>query len=310
MLEKIPQNRGRNRCFGLGGLVLLWLTAPLAAQREIFFTDHLDFDRPEAWANKFFTSLSLLSPLGVPQEMRVGELELGFEGGLVPHLDRAERTVGFNGTKEEDLNRSPVFGRLRLTVGLPHKFSLTFGVVPPLELDGAKPTLFALALGRPVYETEKIRLGVRLFAQAGKIEGDFTCSARTVAAGNDPRKNPYSCLEPSKDELTPRYIGFELASAFKLPNRRFEPYVALAINHLDLEFQVNARWQGFIDHTLELTDGVTYSLTAGTSLTLSDRFSLVGEAFYTPLDVVRPPRTASQNDPLLNLRGMVRYRLR
>jgi len=33
------------------------------------------------------------------------------------------------------------------------------------------------------------------------------------------------------------------------------------------------------------------------------------ELFYSPLSVVRPPSTSTENDPLLNLRTMLRFDL-
>jgi hypothetical protein len=86
--------------------------------------------------------------------------------------------------------------------------------------------------------------------------------------------------------------------------------VAFSVNYLDLEFQVNALYSGIRDETLQLTDGFTVSLSGGVAFYLAERWKLVGEVFYSPLGVVRPPNTESQNDGLFNLRGFVEYRIR
>ena len=57
-------------------------------------------------------------------------------------------------------------------------------------------------------------------------------------------------------------------------------------------------------------DGFTVSFTAGLAYALTDRLSLSGEVFYSPLSVVRPPNASSQNDGLFNVRSLVTYRIR
>lgn len=270
--------------------------------------EDLDFDRPEAWAMKYYTSLSLLTGLGTPGRTRPGELELAFEGGVVPSLGEEKRRVGFVGDKVEDLNRTNLFGRVRATWGLPHDFALTVAVTPPVEVNGVTPKLLALALARPILDRERWRLGWRLHGQVGKIEGDLTCP-RGVAGLDDPALNPDGCLEPSRDEATQNYVGLELAASPRIGDGRWEPYVALSVQHLDLEFQVRARYSVLDDRTRLLADGLTWALTAGTSYRLGERWRVAGEIFYTPLDVVRDPVRGAQNDELVNARGMLVYAL-
>ena len=89
-----------------------------------------------------------------------------------------------------------------------------------------------------------------------------------------------------------------------------QPYVGLAFNYLDLEFQVNALYQGLDDRVLQLTDGGTISMTGGVRIIASEKVRFAGEVFYTWLSVLRPPATSSGNDGLLNARFIVTYRLR
>lgn len=62
--------------------------------------EHIAFDRPEAWALKYFTALSIFTPLGPPRVREAGVIELGFEGGLGPASLResAARGVRWHGT--------------------------------------------------------------------------------------------------------------------------------------------------------------------------------------------------------------------
>ncbi len=260
---------------------------------------------------KHFASISLFTGMGPPRRMEPGSIDIGLEAGGVPTLSESERTVGFNGTKTEDLNRTSLFGRPRVEIGLPRHLTLGLSWVPPVELSGVEPNLLAAALGRPLHEGERWRLGLRAYVQYGTLRGDFTCSRDDAAAGDDQIRNPFGCEASSNDEMTIRTGSLEISAAFPGGSQgRFEPYVALAGHFMDLEFQVDARYAGIVDKTRLLTDGVTASLTAGLRASLSDRLDLTGELFYTRLDVVRPPATSSRAEDLLNFRTLISYRLR
>ncbi len=285
--------------------------SPVLAQTEIAPHESLRFDRPEAWAMKYFGSVALMTGFGGGRELAPGGLELGLEGAWVPSLSAEERTVGFIGTKEEDLNRTAVFGRLRLAVGLPGRLRLTAGFVPPVKVEGVTPRFVALGLERPLVEGNRWRLGLGLTGQTGTIRGDLTCSRAAAAAGDDPERNPYRCQEPSNDEMTVRSASLELSGSrrsSRVPG--LEPYAALAAHYFDDDFQVHARYGTIIDRTLLSTDGTTYSATVGLGFQPGERLRVAGELFYSPLDVVRDSARGSQNDPLFNARVLVGYRLR
>lgn len=299
------------RIVGLAGLLCLASLGTVRGQIVLENSQDLDFDRPEAWAMKYFASVSLLTGLGAPRALEPGSVYLQLEGGWVPSLSESERTVGFNGTKVEDLNRTSVFLRPRAVIGLPHKYSLTLSWVPPIEVKGVKPNLLAIALGRPVHEARSWRLGLRGYAQYGTLQADFTCPEDVVAAGDDPVRNPFNCVEPSRDEQNTSALGMELSWAHKLRGTsRWEPHLGLAVNYLDMEFQVDARHSGFVDKSLLLAGGWTLSLTAGMTYQAGERWKFVGEAFYSPLEVTRPPSDSSQNDALFNIRTMISYGIR
>ncbi len=131
-------------------------------------------------------------------------LHLGFEGNYVPQMSDEERRIGFNGTKLEDVNKTSFFGRLRGSVGLGTGLGLELGWTPPVEVGGAKPNILALALGRPVELSPAWRLGVRGYGQLGTIEGDITCSASEVAAGDDVQANRSSASSLRRTRAVPR----------------------------------------------------------------------------------------------------------
>ena len=97
---------------------------------------------------------------------------------------------------------------------------------------------------------------------------------------------------------------------------RFEPHFALAVNFLETEFQVRARYLTIIDRTLQRADDTTISATAGLSYKAADRWRLVGELFYSPLGDLRRRTTATSNEfrtesqDLFNVRAMITYSVR
>lgn len=282
---------------------------PAAAfsQPVIDEVQELAFDAPESWAMKTFASIALLTGLGVPDRRPAGSVELQLELSSVPRLSAEQRTVGFGGTKTEDLNRTSVFGRPRVLVGLPAGFTVEVSYLPAIDISGIEPELFAAALARPLLEGRRFRLGARLTAQHGTFTGDLTCSRDEIASG----ANPFDCERPSDDEMTLDTGSLELTGSLEVGSEpRWRPYLALAAHRMDLDFRVDARYAGLIDRTRLLTDGTTLSLALGAELRLGERGRLAGEVFWAPLEVVRPPSTTAEGDDLLHLRVAYRYRLR
>ncbi len=285
----------------LFALTLLSTTA--SAQPVIDATEELAFDAPESWAMKYYASLALFTGMGVPEAMGAGRIDLGFEGGLVPQLSEERRRVGFGGVKVEDLNRTPFFGRVRGKIGLSESTSLELAYLPPIEIDGTKPHMFSVSLGRPFNVSDSWKVGVRGFGHFGSIEGDITCSSTDLEG-----PNPYDCVAPSSDDLAQRAYGLEFTTGY-VSESPLRPYVGIAVNYLDLEFQVDALHSGVHDRTLQLTDGATVYLTGGATYAAGDKWRLTGELFYSWLSVVRPPGTESTNDGLFNFRFLVSYRI-
>ena len=274
-------------------------------------TEELDFNRPQAWAMKYFGSVSMFTPLGAPVVREAGSVDIALEVTQVPHLSADERRVGFDGQKEEDLNRLPVFVRPRLAVGLPHRFAIEIGYVPPIEVEGIEPNLFSLAVDRVLYVGEHWSFGARLHGQVGDVSGDLTCSEEDASFPIGSPENLYGCRAPSEDEATLDHFGLRLGAGYQVKNARGPTFTfgAGALHH-DLEFQVDAFTFGVHDRSLLLADGNTWALDAGLSIPAGDRTQFGLEALWSRLDVVRPPKTEEQNDDLLHIKALVRYRVK
>lgn len=306
---KLPPIAFRPRLYRIG-LVFLFAVSAGEAQEVISGTERLDSDRPEAWAMNYVTSVTLLAAFGVPRSRELGSVELGGELDWIPQLSDAQRRVGFNGTKEEDLNKAPVFGRPRVTLGLPGRFALTLSYLPPITIFGVKPNLFAFALERPLYESDSWNFGIRLYGQVGDVEGAFTCSAEVARFSPGSPQNPYGCGAKSHDKSSQSYGGLEFSGAYRIEQAGgLTPYLAVAGNFLDTEVRVNAETFGVADRRRLTSETWTFSLSAGLSYPVDDRLSLSIGMFYSPLRVTRPPANSSYDDGLVNVRALIAYRM-
>jgi hypothetical protein len=287
-------------------LVLL-LAASIASAQVIDDVDELDWDRPEAWAMKYFASVSQFTGLGAHKAREPWTFEIGLELDSIPELSEDQRRIGVGGVKVEDINRLPAFFRPRVTIGLPAKLSLDVAWVPPIELEGVTSNLFSVGLERPFYSSGPLVLGGRLSGQLGTVKGDFTCTEDEAAYPPGSPDNIWGCEAPSDDELTLNYVSLAFTGGYQVKKTTF--HWGLAATYMDMEFQVDAVTYGLIDHTLLVADGWTWSVNGGASWRLTGHLSIAAELFYSPLSVTRPPSTRSENDGLFNLRTMLRIRL-
>ena len=295
---------------------LVGVATPAVGQPVLEGTEALDFDRPEAWAMKRSASLTLLTALGPPRNREGGVVEVALELAWNPDLSEEERRVGFNGTKVEDLNRVAVVPRPRITVGLGHNWSLDAAYLPPIEVEGITPNVASVAIERPVWSAQGWAVGIRGHGQAGTVKGDITCTEHEAGIPPGEPGNEFGCEEPSQDEVILNYAGFGLTGGYRFADTNDSAFhFGVFANYMDLEFQVDALTFGIRDRTTLVTEGWTYSLTAGFSLALGQPTRIALEAFYSPLDVDRPvrdgdpgpPRVEPRNDSLFNLRAMLTY---
>jgi len=275
------------------------------------FEEELDETRTEAWAMRWFAGVATPTSFGAPEEVEPWSWAIGFEGGLIPSLSEEDRRVGFNGTKVEDINRSPVIGRPVVRLGLPASFSLTAAWVPPLEIDGVEANVLSLAIARPFWVGDRGRLGGQLSWMDGDVSGDISCPADEAGAGDDPEQNPFNCHEPSDDEFSLEAWTFELGWSFAA-TEQLELFLTGLWQELESEFQVHAFYDNFRDDNLLTFEGDSWAATAGLAYLAGERWRIAGELYYSPLDVIRDPTGAGpeENDPLFNARLMVTYRLR
>lgn len=280
--------------------------SPLAGAQSVVESDrHLATDTPEAWAMRYFAGTTLMTSLGETAVLPAWRWSVAADLGNIPRLSDAQRRVGFGGIKDEDLNKSPVFGRLRFAMGLPDGWVAELGYTPPLEIDGARPrNVVAMALGRRVVETDAITLSLRALGQVGRVTGDITCPA-DVATATDPLGNPFGCRAPSNDTFTTNYYGVDATLGWSAGNWRW--HAGAGVSRTRLAVRVDALVDSINDRSRLTSNGLLAWFTVGARVALDPRWSVAGELLHVPLDVRRPPDDRRESDPLTGVRLQLRY---
>lgn len=297
------------------GIAGLLASQAFAQTRTINTVQHLNFNTPEAWALKYFTSATMLSGLQPPdmavEGHKVGSLTIGLEMDWIPALSPARASVGFSGSKQEDVNKAPILARPSIRVGLPWRLSLVAAGPPPFEAFGVRAHLYAFGLERPIVEGQSWRLGWRGSGQLGAVHSVFTCPAKVLDFPPGSPQNPSECIAQSDDTASLHYVGTELQFSHRVPAiPKLIPHFAAGINYIDSKFQVNAPLRTARDQTVLMTHGKTFTATGGVSYLLTKRAALTIDAFYTPLWIRRTPGGGAVIDGLFNVRALVSYSLR
>ena len=273
--------------------------------------DHLATDAPESWAMFFYTSVTSFSGQGAPHTREPWSIDLSLDLGSVPQLNEDQRRVGFSGTRVEDLNKTAIFGRPAVTVGLPWRMALSLGYIPPIKIFGVRTNLFSAAIERPLVERGPWTLGTRLHGEYGHARGAFTCDGNALQSPPGSDGNPDGCETKSNDTAIQRYVGLELAGSYRIDALHgLAPYLTMGANYLNTEFHVHARTFDFDDRTKLESDTWAFSLGAGATFPLDDRIRLALGVFYVPLWVTRPPDTSEDRSSLVQARAEITYQLR
>ena len=287
-------------------LAALLLFHPGARAQAIVNNDEtLTSGRPEAWAMNYVAASTLMTAFGEAPALAAWHWRGALDLGHVPRLSESQQRVGLGGVKQEDLNRSPVFGRLRLMLGLPGGFVADLGYTPPLSINNTRPRdLFAFAVGRRVFERDSFIVSIRAFGQHGRAQGDITCPARL--AGADLEANPFGCRAPSDDQIVLNYYGLDATSVWSAGP--WHAHASVGAARTELVAKVDALTFDVRDRSRLVARGSWPFAAMGASRDLDPRWNLGVEVLYVPLRVQRDPASASRNEPLTSLRMRLLYR--
>lgn len=262
----------------------------VGAEEPIVSYEKESLDSTEGWAMAHTLSSALNLGSAPAEDLGLWNWRIETEVASIPHLSREEQRVGFSGYKLEDMNKSPVFGRARLHIGLPSAFKVELSWTPPIEINGAKPVnLYGIAIERMLLQRGLWQLGARLYSVRGDAIGDITCSERVASFTPGSRDNPYGCAAPSKDRLRMDQEGIELMLSRSLANGRWQPFLAYANTRLHPYAKVEARIYNSIEVSELTSKGNTDTFSIGTSFTPSQNWRISTAFSYTPLEVRRLP---------------------
>ena len=268
----------------------------------------VDLDSPEGWAMAFMTASAQNLGQMPPHSINLKDISISAELSSIPHLTREQQRIGFGGYKDEDLNKSPAFGRVRANIGLPWEFNAEISWTPPIQSNGSKPDhLWGAALSRPLVNNEKISVGVRLFLLRGGVIASVTCSEDTVAFAPYTLRNSAGCVAQSEDKLQMDHEGVEFFLSFN-NSSAIRPWISLASSNIDNSVEIDAPLKSGRERAAVYSTGSIQTLTFGLIYEISNNLSLNVASSYTPLDVQRPT-SLSDNDNFWNVRAglTIRY---
>lgn len=288
-------------------LVCLLFCSQSSWAQSIFRQDEiLAGDRPEAWAMNYLAATTLMTAFGETSTLAPRQWEIAVELSHVPRLSQAQQRVGFAGSKHEDLNKSPIFGRLRLTFGLPAGWVGELGYTPQVTIDGMRPRdLFAIAIGHRLLDRGRYTLSVRVFGQHGGAQGDITCPTE-LAGVEDSVRNPYGCQAASSDAVTLNYYGVDFVSGWNAGKWHWHADIGAA--RTELAVQVDALTFDVRDRSRLVARDLLPFIAIGTGRDLGTRWTARMEVLQVPLTVRRDPGGSLQHDSLTSLRLQLRYR--
>jgi hypothetical protein len=245
-------------------------------------------DSHEARLLAFYEAPLVFSMAAAPTPVAAGELRFGLEAGSVPspstELQRPEFCYVAHA---EHTKLTPLFGRPRVTIGLPAGFALEASYLPPVTIGGATPNLASVALARPMPLTVGGRaatLSLRAHATFGHVHGAITCPTDALQTA-DPAAPCYG-TQPSRDTFQPNMFGGEAALGGHRRDGRVVFYAGGGVTWLRPRFQVGfTDATGYVDRTEVEANLVRGSAFGGLTLLATDAVAISGQAYWVPQDV-------------------------
>jgi len=251
----------------------------------------------------FYTAPIAFSPGTAPAVMRPGSIRFGAEGEYVPKPDPAlEQTGACFTQKSEQTSLSPVFGRPRITIGVPLGFSIELAYLPPVTIARATPNLFSFAVAQTTHFSFGPASGTTVMVRGhgtfGNVKGAITCPERSLQQTNPTA--PCYGTEPSDDTFHPDMFGGEISAAITPTSRAISFYAGLGANRIDPHFQVGfTDANGNVDVTeVQLNSPLTRMTVFGGAT------AIVRQVFDIGVQLYSVPSDAT----LLKLNGGFRFR--
>jgi len=280
-------------------IIILFFLSIISPQKLL--AEKVAFDSPEGWGMSYMTAASLNLSDKFPETLSLGQFNLSAEISTIPELNEKQQKIGFGGVKSEDLNKSPVFGRGKITAGFYWDSIIELSWTPPLEIDGAKPEqMWGLAIAKQIYLNDAFKTALRLYQFNGKATASVTCSEEMVMQPLYSPGNISGCIGTSKDKIDMSHDGIEILFEAQ-SSIAFKPWFSVASTRLKPSVQINAPLEFIQEEAFVETSGRLTTLTLGLNYKLSDNWLLNLGTSYTPIDVQRPEMTGG-NDNFWNIK--------
>lgn len=246
-------------------------------------------DSNEARLLAFYSAPISFSPYGAPERLTPWTIRIGGEGGPIPNPDPEILKTGACFTqKSENTGLSSVFGRPRLTIGLPAGFAFELSYLPPIRINDAKPNLVSAAVSR----VQRIRMRptsdgtdvmIRFHGTTGNVKGPITCPASGLQTTNPAR--PCFGTTQSLDTFKPTMLGAEGVVSRAAYDGRLAFYLGGGANFLRPRFRVGfTDGLGNIDNTEIESDLTRGTVFGGVSGQVSRTLDLSAQIYSVPGD--------------------------
>ena len=280
-------------------IILLFFLSIISPQKLL--AEKVAFDSPEGWGMSYMTAASLNLSDKFPETLPLGQFNVSAEISTIPELNEKQQKIGFGGAKSEDLNKSPVFGRGKITTGFYWNSVIELSWTPPLEIGGAKPEqMWGLAIAKQIYTNNAFNAALRLYQFNGKATASVTCSEEMVMQPLYSPGNISGCIGTSQDKIDMSHEGVEILLERESSNG-FKPWFSVASTRLTPSVRINAPLEFIQEVAFVETSGRLTTLTFGLNYKISDNWLLNLGTSYTPIDVQRPEMTGG-NDNFWNFK--------
>jgi len=244
----------------------------------------------EAQLLAFYTAPLAFSVATAPEVTNAGRIRIGAELEYVPRPDPAlEQTGACFTQKSEETSLSPVFGRPRITIGIPLGFSIELSYLPPVTIARATPNLFSFAVAHATHFAFGPAGGTTVMLRGhgtyGNVKGAITCPSGSLQQTTP--SAPCYGTEPSEDTFRPNILGGEIAVGLSPTSRGFSFYGGAGANRIAPRFQVGFRdLTGFMDSTkVELQEPIVRATVFGGVTAVVRRvFDLGAQIYSVPSD--------------------------
>ena len=280
---------------------LLLFTSLSFGNQNSYVDQEVDFSSPEGWGMAFMTTSSQNLGQMPPHSVNTKDISISAELSSIPRLNKEQQKIGFGGFKDEDLNKSPAFGRIRASIGLPWDLNAEISWTPPIQINNSKPdNLWGVAVSKPIINNEKIGLGLRLFLVRGGAIASVTCSEDNLNFDLYTPQNTAGCIALSDDKLKMDHEGIEIFLSLT-NSSAILPWISLASSNLDNSVEINAPLEVGRERATVYSSGSTQTISFGFTYDFNEDWSFNASSSYTPLDV-RRPNYNSGNDNFWNVR--------